>query len=170
MSRLLGPAAMPREISSRSTELSTLEERRLMVGVIPPVDSSTPRTAEPPRPRGRPIPRIDSPALYMRLSSVHWESVNNRRRPPLMRHLLVVRLQPRCFADRLRPPNPCVRYELSPMSQVGQVSFNHLPGPQHCLSWALISWCPELCPPRPAMARKTRSSDGWMYRIATDSD
>src|SRR5215469_17985694 len=104
MSRLLGPAAMPREISSRSTELSTLEERRLMVGVIPPVDSSTPRTAEPPRPRARPIPRIDSPALYMRQSSAHCESVNNRRRPPFMRHPLVVRLQPRCFADRLRPP------------------------------------------------------------------
>ena len=87
-----------------------------MVGAIPPVDSSTRRTAELPRPRARPIPRIDSPALYMRQSSAHWESLNNRRRPPLMRHLLVVRLQPRCFADRLRPPNPCLRNVLLPMS------------------------------------------------------
>jgi hypothetical protein len=43
----------------------------------------------------------DSPALYMRQSSAHWESVNNLRRPPLMRHPLFVRLQPGCFADRL---------------------------------------------------------------------
>ena len=53
-----------------------------------------------------PMPRIDSPVLYMRQSSAQWESVNNRRRPPLMHHPLFVRLQPGCFADRLRPPTP----------------------------------------------------------------
>ena len=74
------------------------------VRYLPPVDSSTRRTAELPRSSALPMPRIDSPALYMRQSSAHWESVNNRRRPPLMHHPLFVRLQPGCFADRLRPP------------------------------------------------------------------
>src|ERR1700724_2188129 len=104
MARMPWPAAMPREISSRSTKLSTLGERRLMGGEIPPLDPSPRRTAELPRSSALPMPRIDSPALYMRQSSAHWESVNNRRRPPLMHHPLFVRLQPGCFADRLRPP------------------------------------------------------------------
>src|SRR6202023_3521791 len=104
MARMPWPAAMPREISSRSTKLSTLGERRLMGGEIPPLDPSPRRTAELPRSSALPMPKIDSPALYMRQSSAHWESVNNRRRPPLMHHPLFVRLQPGCFADRLRPP------------------------------------------------------------------
>src|SRR5262249_61424739 len=104
MARMLWPAAMPGEISPRTTNLSPLEERRLMVGAIPPLASSTRRTAEPPRPRARPIPRTDSPALYMRHSSAHPESVNSRRRPPLMRHLLGVRFQPRRLHDRFKPP------------------------------------------------------------------
>src|SRR5262249_7683973 len=116
MARMLWPAAMPREISSRSTKLSTLEERRLMVGAIPPLASSTRRTAEPPRPRARPIPRTDSPALYMRHSSAHPEPVNSRRGPPLIRHLLAFRLHPGRFADRLSPPLLCLRYVLLPMS------------------------------------------------------
>src|SRR5262249_28052377 len=33
-----------------------------------------------------------------------------------------------------------------------------------------LSMCPKLCPPRLEIASRTRSSDGCMYLIATDSD
>ena len=84
MPRTVSPAAMPREISSRSARLSTLAERRRTAGAIPPVALTTRCTAVSWRPRTCAMPRTDSPALYLRQISAHWASVNVRCRLALI--------------------------------------------------------------------------------------
>jgi hypothetical protein len=78
--RIVVPAAMPREISSRSVKVRASRERRRLAGAIPPLRATTPKIDAACLPKALPISLNDWPFFHRSHSSA-FRSADSPGRP-----------------------------------------------------------------------------------------
>jgi len=78
--RIVAPAAMPREISSRSLIVRASRERRRVAGAMPPLRTTTPKIEAACLPKALPISLNDWPFFHRSHSSA-FRSGDNPGRP-----------------------------------------------------------------------------------------
>src|SRR5271169_6358069 len=112
ISRIDEPEAIPREMSSRSTAVSTSSERRRAGGTIPPCCDKKPWMELCGLPKARPIVCNDSPAFQRRHTSVRCATESSTYLPCVIHTTFEQKFHIRwCCVDPLRsPPLPEIEY------------------------------------------------------------